>query len=123
MPVARRPIPHGPITPVAAGALYSALFRLVAADNCNYERDTMRSEGYFDDARAALAQVPSVAEHHAALESGAVVSGPYHVGPAVTALVREQGERFSGRGTTTESEMRLMVRAAVAELGLRMGDT
>jgi hypothetical protein len=38
-------------------ALVEALERLVAADNCNYERDMMRSEGLFDAARAALARV------------------------------------------------------------------
>lgn len=37
-------------------ALTAALQRLVAADNCNYERDTMRSEGMFEQARAALGE-------------------------------------------------------------------
>jgi hypothetical protein len=34
--------------------LERALEALVAADNCNYQRDTMRTEGLFDAARAAL---------------------------------------------------------------------
>ena len=34
--------------------LEKALGALVAADNCNYQRDTMRAEGLFDAARAAL---------------------------------------------------------------------
>ena len=38
-------------------ALVAALERLVAADNCNYDRDTMRSEGLFDAARLVLTQV------------------------------------------------------------------
>lgn len=35
-------------------ALVAALTNLVAADNCNYDRDAMRHEGYFDAARKAL---------------------------------------------------------------------
>lgn len=31
-----------------------ALEEIVSADNCNYERDTMRSQGMFDRAREAL---------------------------------------------------------------------
>lgn len=34
--------------------LEKALAALVAADNCNYQRDTMRAEGLFDAARAVL---------------------------------------------------------------------
>lgn len=40
----------------AAPAMFEALSKLVAADNCNYGRAIMRSEGYFDAARAALAE-------------------------------------------------------------------
>ncbi len=36
-------------------ALINALQNLVAANNCNYERDTMRREGYFQAAEEALA--------------------------------------------------------------------
>lgn len=41
--------------PEAQAAIVTALRRLVAADNTNYLRDTMRYAGLFDDARAALA--------------------------------------------------------------------
>jgi hypothetical protein len=34
--------------------LLEALTRLVAADNCNYDREAMRHCGYFDAARAAI---------------------------------------------------------------------
>ena len=34
-----------------------AAARILAANNCNYERDTMRSEGMFDELEAALAAV------------------------------------------------------------------
>ena len=37
--------------------LIACLRDLVAADNCNYDRAVMRSEGYFDRARAVLAKV------------------------------------------------------------------
>lgn len=40
----------------AAPELFAALEKLVAADNCNYDRHLMRYEGYFDAARAALAK-------------------------------------------------------------------
>ena len=36
--------------------LLKALKDLVAADNCNYWRDTMRAEGLFDAAREAIAE-------------------------------------------------------------------
>lgn len=36
--------------------LLKALKALVAADNCNYSRTSMRSEGYFENARAAIAK-------------------------------------------------------------------
>lgn len=35
--------------------LVNALQDLIAADNCNYARNTMRSEGYFSAARKAVA--------------------------------------------------------------------
>ena len=44
----------------AAPDLLAALQSLVAADNGNYQRDTMRSEGYFDAARAAIAKAQHV---------------------------------------------------------------
>jgi hypothetical protein len=40
----------------AAPDLLAACEALVAADSCNYERDTMRHEHLFDKARAALAK-------------------------------------------------------------------
>jgi len=39
----------------AAPVMLAALQKLVAADNCNYLVETMRYEGYFDAARAAIA--------------------------------------------------------------------
>lgn len=36
--------------------LFEALEKLVAADNCNYEVQTMRNAGYFDIARTAVAK-------------------------------------------------------------------
>ncbi len=39
-------------------ALIVALRNLVAADNCGYERDTMRYEGLFETARRILAYLP-----------------------------------------------------------------
>ncbi len=39
--------------------LIAALRNLVAADNCGYQRDTMRYEGLFDAARRVLACVPN----------------------------------------------------------------
>lgn len=36
--------------------LFEALEKLVAADNCNYEVQTMRTAGYFDQARLAIAK-------------------------------------------------------------------
>ncbi len=49
---------HGDVLALvlAAPALLAACQALVAADNCNYQRDTMRHEGYFDQARAAIAR-------------------------------------------------------------------
>ena len=38
-----------------------ALAALVAADNCNYDRDIMRSQGLFDAARQALAETEPAA--------------------------------------------------------------
>lgn len=58
--------PRG-LDPVAAAApdpapLIAALRQLVAMDNGNYQRETMRSEGAFDQARAALlAELPEAA--------------------------------------------------------------
>ncbi|KKN17933.1 hypothetical protein LCGC14_0960790 [marine sediment metagenome] len=40
----------------AAPNLLIALEKLVAADNCNYEAQTMRNSGYFDLARTAIAK-------------------------------------------------------------------
>jgi DnaJ-class molecular chaperone len=40
----------------SAPELLKALETLVAMDNCNYERDTMRYEGAFDRAREAIAR-------------------------------------------------------------------
>lgn len=40
----------------SAPDLLAALETLVAMDNCNYERDTMRYEGAFDRAREAIAR-------------------------------------------------------------------
>ena len=45
----------------AAPDLLAALKSLVAADNCNYWRDTMREAGYFDAARAAIAKAEASA--------------------------------------------------------------
>ena len=42
-------------TPDATPDLVRALVDLVSADNCNYTAETMRYEGLFDRARAALA--------------------------------------------------------------------
>lgn len=42
-------VPHVGTSPVR-----TALLALVAADNCNYDRDAMRSEGLFEAARRAL---------------------------------------------------------------------
>lgn len=39
-----------------APEMYEILKTLVGCDNCNYERDTMRNEGYFDRAREVLAK-------------------------------------------------------------------
>lgn len=47
----QQPLP----TTDAQAAVTQALRRLVSADLCNYQRDTMRYEGLFDDARTALA--------------------------------------------------------------------
>jgi len=41
----------------AAPDLLEACKAMVAADNCNYDRHVMRTEGLFDKARAALAKV------------------------------------------------------------------
>ena len=41
----------------AVPMMVEALEKLIAAANCNYMRETMESEGYFDKARAALAQL------------------------------------------------------------------
>ncbi|MDP9314678.1 MAG: hypothetical protein M3R24_28020, partial [Chloroflexota bacterium] len=40
-------------------ALIVALRKLVAANNCGYQRDAMRYEGLFDAARRVLACVPN----------------------------------------------------------------
>lgn len=37
----------------------TALKGLVAADACNYDRDTMRAQGLFDAARAAISEAES----------------------------------------------------------------
>jgi hypothetical protein len=62
--IAERDIQPGGTVPAALyfeaiaqrDALYVALRRLVAADNCNYARGTTRGAGYFDAGRAALAR-------------------------------------------------------------------
>lgn len=41
----------------AAPAMLAALERLISADNCNYLAHSMRREGLFDAARAAVADV------------------------------------------------------------------
>ena len=61
-----RPEKHDEPTDERA-ALYTALdafMALVAADNCNYQRDTMRNEGLFDDARKAIVAIPGTWEEH-----------------------------------------------------------
>ena len=42
------------MTESTARWLLEALRDLVAADSCNYQRETMRAEGYFDAARRAV---------------------------------------------------------------------
>lgn len=46
----------------AVPELLTALEKLIAADNCNYNVATMRSEGYFDAARAAVAKAKGAAQ-------------------------------------------------------------
>jgi hypothetical protein len=45
------------INPEAVPEMMEALRALVAADSCNYQRDTMRAEGLFDAARALLREI------------------------------------------------------------------
>ncbi len=51
-------IPTGALDAGTIPALIVALRNLVAADNCGYERDTMRYEGLFETARRILAYLP-----------------------------------------------------------------
>lgn len=49
-----QPAPAHEPDPAAYGAVLTALRRLIAADNANYARDTMRYEGLFDAGRQAI---------------------------------------------------------------------
>ena len=58
----RRNLKHDEI--VTLYAALDALMALVAADNCNHQRDTMRGEGLFDDARKAIVAIPGAWEEY-----------------------------------------------------------
>lgn len=49
--------------------LITALYNLVAADNCNYTVEGMRYAGYFDAARKALADAGHPCEPYAVPEA------------------------------------------------------